>query len=556
MLSMTRSPVLRRKEGRRLSAFNGSRRRSVGAPHAKRCGVSLLPFQLTKQYPWFKLPSARYRMETLLLSAEQVGATIVRPLLAGLFLVLSTSPTAAWEVDVHYGLTKWLALKAGFTEKEAELIASADHDIDNSLITGPVIGTILASCAGSDGPASNNVHRHHFPSRKNPPAMPAARSVESGHVWTDGGQARTPPPLTDDQSNHGVLGEYLHAFQDSWSHQGEPDVPYFCPDKQRGWGHAIKRGGWSCHLADLTYRWATDDVPAMAEATYAVLVKSRNGKSKTPWSQLAKAVDAFAMARSKNEKAEWFRTQRFSDSSFLWGTSLPDCRPGATSCKPYEPHVSVMVDRWEKLTKAISQQKSDIPAAARALFSTFFNALVDKKISEISTKIIDEGLAQAALARALHVNGQCPELYSLLISSAIGREFGDGTGGRQPIAVCELATSISSEVSGISCDDAVAAARNSLKERSSSAVSLDFMVNKLNLSKYVYSAERGQEEGEYRAIAWFPHLPLTTLLVTAKMGKDQFKITGFIWQPDELEAHSLGPGLEAVTWLKLGMLSD
>lgn len=51
-----------------------------------------------------------------------------------LFVVMCiVSPTGtAWEVDVHYVLTSWLAEKAGFSSDNAQQIAQADQSIDDS----------------------------------------------------------------------------------------------------------------------------------------------------------------------------------------------------------------------------------------------------------------------------------------------------------------------------------------------------------------------------------------------------------------------------------------
>ena len=43
---------------------------------------------------------------------------------------LSPCVSIAWQEDMHYGLTKWLALKAGIAENQAELLAKGNQDID------------------------------------------------------------------------------------------------------------------------------------------------------------------------------------------------------------------------------------------------------------------------------------------------------------------------------------------------------------------------------------------------------------------------------------------
>ena len=58
-------------------------------------------------------------------------------LLAAITLVLA-SGAEAWESDVHFGLTYWLALQAGFTDDAARLVAEADLSLDRGIRTAPV----------------------------------------------------------------------------------------------------------------------------------------------------------------------------------------------------------------------------------------------------------------------------------------------------------------------------------------------------------------------------------------------------------------------------------
>jgi hypothetical protein len=52
---------------------------------------------------------------------------------------LTACPTGlyAYEDDVHYGLTKWLATKGGFDEDEAETIALGDKNVDGGALKDP-----------------------------------------------------------------------------------------------------------------------------------------------------------------------------------------------------------------------------------------------------------------------------------------------------------------------------------------------------------------------------------------------------------------------------------
>lgn len=43
-------------------------------------------------------------------------------------LLVPVSSVNAWESDVHYGLTKWLAIHAGFTAQQASWMPTATKD--------------------------------------------------------------------------------------------------------------------------------------------------------------------------------------------------------------------------------------------------------------------------------------------------------------------------------------------------------------------------------------------------------------------------------------------
>jgi hypothetical protein len=125
------------------------------------------------------------------------------------------------------------------------------------------------------------------------------------------------------------LGEALHVLQESWSHQGVPDVPRppqgsFTCDATRAWGHAKARGGAHSHRADLTLHWPADTV-AMAKATYQILTQfpGKRGDARS-WEEIRPFLDGFVKAATKSQKQSWFAAQGIADVSFLEGISLRD----------------------------------------------------------------------------------------------------------------------------------------------------------------------------------------------------------------------------------------
>jgi hypothetical protein len=139
------------------------------------------------------------------------------------------------------------------------------------------------------------------------------------------------------------LGVALHPLQDSWSHQGEPDIPWTC-SKQLAYGHPEKRGGWRKHDADLSYLHQVPDTTDTARRTYDKLVAFLANHSRlrehpaVPWNTLEPQVAEFAKAASRSEKRAWFQSQRdvplssyTSHPDFLDRINLPESRKTSAS---------------------------------------------------------------------------------------------------------------------------------------------------------------------------------------------------------------------------------
>ena len=461
--------------------------------------------------------------------AKRGGASYA--LAVGITLLSLTGDQAwAWEADVHDGLTKWLAIQAGYPEQQAEWIAQGNQELDDSWVTGAILGTILASCFGDDAAGSVTVHDNHFPSRSDPPASPTKRTVVAGETW-QAGSLRQPPRLDGSQATFMALGRYLHTLQDSWSHQGDPDVPRFCKP-ELGWGHAVRRGGWSCHLADLTYRWHATDVPRMARATYHVLSTAQKKKSGKQWEMLRRKVEAFAGAQTKWKKDEWFKNEKFSDRSFLQGISLPDCERSAKSCTPY-PYQKLL-ERWKQMTANRKHGVTEIPKEFTSLFEKFFSALIQQDIATVQYEL-DEALAEIALARALHVNGSCPQLYRTLFPFLLGEAFVEGRGAHHPLALCEMATQLHETGSnGISCTVAVDAAKKAIAGAATRGPGLKALADQSKPTPpFAYTVWPATASATYFAVVRFIHLPTDVLALRAEMVQGRPKITSFLWLPNE-----------------------
>lgn len=261
-----------------------------------------------------------------------------RHVLLAACLLLGAASAHAFEADVHFGLTKWLALKAGFTEPQADSVATGNQRVDAGIMDSVEL-VLEYACLGKHADASRVAQLYHFAGNAKAPALPAQRAIVAG-----GAPARKVLDETMAQARQGKadvlllrLGQALNVFQDSWSYQGTPDVPDFADpalacDATLAWAAPAERGGWNSHKPDHTHAWSADTL-AMAEATYGALVQYPvvGGAARKPadWATLKPLVANFARAISKSDKAHWFRSQGLTDISFLGGISLPDGRDAA-----------------------------------------------------------------------------------------------------------------------------------------------------------------------------------------------------------------------------------
>jgi RHS repeat-associated protein len=112
-------------------------------------------------------------------------------------------PSGLYEIDVHYYLTYFLAMKTGcFTGAEARLIADANQSTDENESTAPGLG--LTEKQRQQNRDYHDLHPGNYEGEGSP------------ELWQ---QAMT------GQTNHVALGRYLHSLQDSFSHVGfESDV--------------------------------------------------------------------------------------------------------------------------------------------------------------------------------------------------------------------------------------------------------------------------------------------------------------------------------------------
>jgi hypothetical protein len=286
-------------------------------------------------------------------------------------LACVSMPARAAESDVHFGLTRFLAIQAGFDEGQADAIGFGNQRVE----AGDMQYVALLfdyACLARDTELAAEVAARSYPAAASAPRPSAQRGVAAGG---DAALAAVRKLDSIQPSQAGFrlyqLGEALHVLQDSFSHQGVPDTPQvaalFPCDAEMSWAHPRARGGWNSHAADLTHRWPADTLE-MAKATYAALLRypaiGTTPRQPAPWAKVAPLLDGFIKANTKAAKQAWFKAQGFEDTSFLAGTSLRD---GAA---PFELEWD---GRHLPPLQEVQSRQHDTDPALLEFFSRFFN---------------------------------------------------------------------------------------------------------------------------------------------------------------------------------------
>jgi len=276
----------------------------------------------------------------------------------------------AFESDVHYGLTQWLAMQAGFAPEAAQIIATGDQRVDSGDMQFIEL-VLIYGCVGKDELGQRLAHDQHYPSTGAVTGPPEQRVIQPGSATaTKAAADLLKTPLDKSPYMLLLLGGAVHTLQDSWSHQGTPDVPHpgaaITCDPNRAWAHPAARGGWNSHKADLTFNWAADTV-AMAKATYDIFVRypMPQGAKQKPkaWDAITPELDKFIRAATKTDKKDWFIAHGITDVSFLEGISLPDGK---------EPFTGKWPGRKLPPLPSPESRQHDVDAGLLAFFNRFF----------------------------------------------------------------------------------------------------------------------------------------------------------------------------------------
>ncbi|MGE8067060.1 hypothetical protein [Pseudomonas sp. NPDC089569] len=251
----------------------------------------------------------------------------------GLALAIVSLSAGAYESDLHFGLTWWLARQAGFNLQQSQEIARQDELTDTGMLDAKH-AMIWELCIWQNTKASETTRAMHFRSAKAPPAEPPARKVTEDAVYAE---AQTRSIIFthghDNPKIQSSFGQALHGRQDAYSHAGQSDT-LWPPCKTKWlWTHPVDtsgedKGGMFSHYADQTYTDKAKCVRA-ASKTYNLMLQFRETMTLTSTPKklddLTASIEKFCAAETKVQKAKWFVDEHVPQADAIArNTSLED----------------------------------------------------------------------------------------------------------------------------------------------------------------------------------------------------------------------------------------
>jgi RHS repeat-associated protein len=154
-------------------------------------------------------------------------------------------PKGLYESDIHYYSTFFLAIVAGLDYKAARVVALASQYIDDNPLTRPVDSENKLQQLLSVFNNHQQLKLYHFvlgdeAGKVRPESRNSNLGFPSSTQLTDllGATYRATSPCAKYQ----FLGEYLHAFADTYSHRDSNDVPYDAIQQIAGTTYGLGHG--------------------------------------------------------------------------------------------------------------------------------------------------------------------------------------------------------------------------------------------------------------------------------------------------------------------------
>jgi len=376
----------------------------------------------------------------------------------GILLAGVAASSHAYQTDFHYGMTYWLGQQAQLTADESAVLASGNEWKDSGMLDArPVIAYNV--CWKNEPDAFKLMRENHFRASAEYPAPPPERKVQTLTTFASEQvveliKKTQPAAPSSPVANNRIVdfGGALHGFQDTYSHQGESQVPPGC-NASSVWTHPRIRNGetgplpnWLGTGADQTHRWLADCENA-AHATYDHLRnfvgKLFPARTRAPnWSDaLRNEVRDFCGKSTKSEKADWLKShgvpqeQAIVDSSSLedgsgsyksnlWRTL--DLKGFATNPADRAPEARKLELDMERLAAKV--ERGNISPDERAVLERYLEALVKGPAASLPER----------LAPLIGVPGTLPANHPFLITTQRLRFVDRGLAARDPLPVNQL----------------------------------------------------------------------------------------------------------------------
>jgi RHS repeat-associated protein len=166
----------------------------------------------------------------------------------------NVDPLGLYQSDIHYYMTFFLAMAAGIDYADARTIALATQYVDNNPATRPLDDSNLLTTMLSPLWNQNQLARYHFvlwEQSGNNQAVFSGDTDVTHHESTQldrlfAASNNAPTQCAKLQ----FFGEYLHAFEDTFAHRNQNNVPY---GVNNGFGHGLSAGSNPDYTYDDVY---------------------------------------------------------------------------------------------------------------------------------------------------------------------------------------------------------------------------------------------------------------------------------------------------------------
>ena len=212
-------------------------------------------------------------------------------------------PMGLYQIDMHYYMTFFLALSAGMDYQPARTTALASQFIDDNPMTKPLDDATPITALSSIFKNHQQLLSYQFTlsdsegntlkayDNKNINSVVGNLSPQLMNLQNAAAAAKSPC------AKYQFLGEFLHAYGDSFSHRTSNDIPFDAFTFGQGVGHGLSGSepDYTYNDANVSGTWSTRENRTLAaeKAMFDVLKTYGGGKPSVSWSAIESTLKAF-----------------------------------------------------------------------------------------------------------------------------------------------------------------------------------------------------------------------------------------------------------------------